>query len=205
MTQEELSIVGSLYELPVKCDAVDAVVQISVIDTTPPVIEGTADLSEEYVRPMVEQVVSSVVTENMSDWDKEYALYYWCVENLSYSAEGIDGTMWEAAYQAIKKKQGDCYVYSGTYAALLTVAGIDNRMVYRVGGLTEHRWNLVNTGAGWYHCDSSPRRKGDAYICFMQTDSQVAVYTASYPEKPNYFVFDTTLYPERATAIVFGQ
>ena len=77
--------------------------------------------------------------------------------------------------------------------------------VRRVGGTSDHWWNLVNLGNGWYHCDSSPRRKKDTYRCFMQTDIQIQAYTDSRPEHPNYYVFDETLYPERATEIVYGK
>lgn len=159
--------------------------------------------TEANVRPMVEAIVNNVITPDMSQWDKAYTLYHWCKKNIRYNGDGEDGTIWEAAYQAIEIGKGDCYIFSGTYAALLTVAGIENMLVYRVGGTTNHRWNLVNIGSGWYHCDSSPRGGGDSYICFMQTDAQVAAYTQSYTKKPNYYTFDGSKYPERATEIIF--
>jgi hypothetical protein len=39
----------------------------------------------------------------------------------------------------------------------------------------------------------------------MQTDAQVQSYTDSYPQHPNYYVFDTSLYPERGEEIIFGD
>ena len=59
--------------------------------------------------------------------------------------------------------------------------------------------------SGWYHCDASPRREGDHYKCFMQTDAQIQAYTESYPQHPNYYTFDPELYPERATEIIYGD
>ena len=46
---------------------------------------------------------------------------------------------------------------------------------------------------------------GDPYLCFMQTDAQIAEYTKNHTKKPNYYTFDPDLYPERATEIIFGD
>jgi hypothetical protein len=73
--------------------------------------------------------------------------------------------------------------------------------VTRVGGSSNHYWNLVNCGDGWYHFDCSWRIHGDYYVTFMKTDAEVAAYTDDYtrryPNHPNYYTFDPSLYPER--------
>ncbi len=48
-------------------------------------------------------------------------------------------------------------------------------------------------------------KKGDTYLCYMQTDAQVQAYTDSYPKHPNYYTFDGSLYPERAVNVIFGN
>lgn len=274
LTAEELASVGSVYHINVLCDRLIHEVEVCVVDTTSPVIEGVKNLSiteggsvsykkhitvtdnsgeevelaidnskadtktpgtysiyysatdssgntataectltvkekivinEAYVRPMVEKIVKQVTNSGMSDWDKAYALYNWCRTKIYYGSKGDRTSIWTGAYEGIHDRSGDCFTYYATYAAMLDVAGIQNMKVSRIGGTSNHWWNLVNVGDGWYHCDASPRRKGDSYICFMQTDAQVAAYTETYPEKPNYYTFDTSLYPERGTKIVFGK
>ena len=161
--------------------------------------------TEEAAAAMADKVIADVITGDMTQYDTAYALWKWCRNNMRYVNRAVDyENVWEGAYEGLKLRKGDCYTYCATYSYLLTRCGIENMSVSRVGGLTEHKWNLVNVGSGWYHCDSSPRRTGDSYECFMQTDAQVQVYTASYPEKPNYYVFDESLYPERAATVIYG-
>lgn len=161
-------------------------------------------LDEEYVRPMVEKIVNQVISDDMSDWDKAYALFQWVRRNLDYGAAGDRSSIWAGAYEGIHDRNGDCYTYYGTYAAMLEVAGIDYIEVRRVGGESNHWWMLVNVGQGWYHCDPSPKNNDYPYKCFMQTDAQVEAYTKRNHTRSNYYVFDESLYPERATEIVYG-
>ncbi len=175
-------------------------VEIKVNVTKKPVID------EDYVRPMVEKIVNQVITDDMSQWDKAFALYKWIHRNVKYiGTDGDRTSIWTGAYEALHDGRGDCFTFYAIYAALLDVAEIPNMQVARVGGKSNHWWNLVNVGDGWYHCDSSPRRTADAnWWCFMQTDAQVEAYTESYPEHPNYYTFDPTLYPERGTETVYN-
>lgn len=163
-------------------------------------------IGEEDVIPLADAVIAKVVPENASKYDTAYALFRWCRKNITYSySAGDRSSVWAGAYKGLHDKKGDCYAYYATYEVLLTRAGIENMKVARVGGESNHWWNLVNIGDGWYHCDTSPRHKDHPYSCFMQTDAQIAAYAESYPEKPNYYTFDSSLYPERATEIIYGD
>lgn len=185
--------------------AVDAAGNETTAETT--VTVSAPDVpTEEKANALADELIAQIITPGMSKYETAYTLWHWCRCNITYAAsEGDYANVWEGGYEGLKKRKGDCYTYCATYAFLLDRCGIENMRVARVGGTSEHRWNLVNVGNGWYHCDCSPRRNGDSYQCFMQTDAQVQVYTASYPQKPNYYVFDESLYPERATAVIFGE
>lgn len=167
-------------------------------------------INEEYVAPMADSIINSVITEGMSQYDKAYALWKWCRNNITYTyTSGDRSSVWTGAYEGIHNRVGDCFTFYATYSVLLTRCGIENIQVARTGGTTNHWWNLVNVGDGWYHCDASPRSMGDKYKCFMQTDEQVEEYTIKYakehPDHPNYYTFDKSLYPERAADIIFGE
>lgn len=173
--------------------------------------ETTVTVTKEYIpteedaNALADAVIEEVITSDMSSYEIAYTLWLWCGANIRYSATSVSReNFWEYAYDGLTRKSGDCYIYCATYALLLTRCGIDNLYVSRVGGTTEHMWNLVNTGSGWYHCDASPRQRNYPYQCFMQTDAQIQAYTEFYTERPNYYTFDASLYPERETAIIFG-
>lgn len=163
-------------------------------------------IHEEDVKPLAEKVIKQVVPKDADKYETARSLYLWCKWNIKYlHTSGDRSSIWSGAYEGLHDHAGDCYAFYATYAVLLTYCDIPNECVARVGGTSNHWWNLVNTGDGWYHCDTSPRRLGDeGYTCWMQTDAQVLAYTETYPEHPNYYVFDDTDLPERETKIIAG-
>lgn len=166
-----------------------------------------AKITEEDVYALADQLLADIITDDMTKYEQAETLWRWCNEKIAVHSNSDERTVLEGAYQGLRNRAGDCYIYCATYAVLLTRCGIENMCVTRVGGTSEHWWNLVNVGDGWYHCDSSPRnRKDKFFICFMQTDEQMAAYSAHYltlyPDRPNYYGFDGSLYPERATTIL---
>lgn len=164
-------------------------------------------ITEEDVYALADQLLAEIITDDMTRYEQAETLWRWCNEKIAVHSNSDERTILEGAYQGLRNRAGDCYIYCATYAVLLTRCGIDNMCVTRVGGTSEHWWNLVNVGDGWYHCDCSPRNRRDKFfICFMQTDEQMAAYSAHYltlyPDRPNYYGFDDSLYPERATTIL---
>ncbi len=177
----------------------------STAETTVTVNEANAP-TEEDANALADALIAQLIPAEMTKYDAAYTLWNWCRTNIRYAASAENySSVWSGAYEGLHKKSGDCYTYYATYSLLLTRCGIENLCVARLGGTSEHWWNLVNVGEGWYHCDASPRRKGDPYLCFMQTDAQIQAYTESYPNVPNYYSFDTALYPDRETTVIFGD
>lgn len=174
-------------------------VLLTVIETDP------VDPSE--VNAMADALMAEILTEDMDLQDKVYALWKWCKSKIKYSYADGARTVYEAAYEGFSNRSGDCYIYCACMEVFLDRLGVENMRVARCGGTSNHWWNLVNLGDGWYHLDASPRRKGDTYKCFLQTDEQIAQYSLYYeavnPGHPNYYGFDGSLYPERATEIIF--
>lgn len=164
------------------------------------------EITQEQVDQLADELIASLVTEDMTQMEKAKALWNWCRTKITYSYSAGERNVTAGAYAGLHDRKGDCYVYYATYEVLLNRLGIENMCVTRVGGSSNHWWNLVNLGDGWYHCDASPRHQGHKFRCFMQTDEQIAAYEAAYtelyPEHPNYYTFDPELYPERATEII---
>lgn len=158
-------------------------------------------ITEELVYEMADEVLDQIATDGMTKLEVAKAIYDW-TGKIKYVGTSDKTNVLSGAYQGFLKKRGDCYTYYAVAEVLLTRAEIDTMCVTRVGGNSSHFWNLVNLGEGWYHFDASPRISGDTFEAFMVTDEEVKAYTESYtkqhPEHPNYYTFDTSLYPERA-------
>lgn len=195
--------VSTIGDYPVVYSASDSAGNMTSVDAVLHIIEQPG-IGESDVAPLADAVISKVTTPEMSNWDKAYALWNWCRQNVKYSySAGNRTSVWTGAYEGLHDRTGDCYTFYATYEVLLKRVGIETMKVSRIDDESNHWWNLVNLGDGWYHCDTSPRRIGHTYKCFMQTDEQIQQYTDFYTEKPNYYTFDTTLYPERGTVIVY--
>ena len=163
------------------------------------------DQKEVKVNELADALIKKLgITEETSKWDTCYKLWNWCRTKIKYAySAGDRSTIYAGAYEGLHDRSGDCYAYYATFTILLKKCGIETLEVRRVGGESNHWWNLVNLGDGWYHCDSSPRKVGHTYKCFMQTDAQIQEYEDFYKEKPNYYTFDKSLYPDRETTIIY--
>lgn len=147
-------------------------------------------IDEDIVYNLADQILTKIIKEGMTQRQKARAIFDWIGDHLTY-VNSSDKSSWiKGAYTGIKKGSGDCFTYYATAKAMLTRAGFQNRTVTRIGG--GHYWNLVYVEGGWYHFDSSPRRKGDRFDCFLKTDAEVAEYSKSYR---NYYNFDKSLHP----------
>ncbi len=139
-----------------------------------------------------DKVLAKIIKPNMTQLQKAEAIYRWIKKHVGYTGDS-DKTDWLAeAYRAFTKKEGDCFTFFAVAQELLTRAGIENMRVTRLGGKTQHFWNLVDCGDGWYHFDSCPNR--DHVETFMLTDAELDAFAdtrGSY-----YYNRDKTLYPE---------
>lgn len=157
-----------------------------------------------YVEPEVvlaeaRKVLEQITTGSMDDMDVAYAIYRWAKYNIVYVNTSDKSSWTGAAYQAFTKRSGDCYVYFAACKALLTAAGIENADIVKSDtSHSQHFWNLINLGDGWYHLDATPR-KGDGDNFFMVTDAELEAYSVAHN---NSHIFDPSLYPERATKSV---
>lgn len=152
----------------------------------------------------VQKVLNTIVTDGMTQREQARAIFDFTRTSIAYTGDS-DKSDWQAgAYDGLTKRRGDCFTYYAVSRAMFTALGIDNLEVQRVGGPTSHFWNLINCGDGWYHFDATPRSsKMPKFESFMFTDEEAADYTARAGR--NYYTFDGSLYPERATGAAGEQ
>lgn len=145
----------------------------------------------EEVNALADAVLARILTPDMSELDKVQAIYNYNMSHIAYISHSEKGDWVRAAYEGLAEGKGDCYVYACTAKVLLTRAGIQNMDIVKIPAKTEHYWNLVDIGDGWYHLDTTPRK--DHPTIFMWTDEELMAYSAKHNNSHNY---DHTAYPE---------
>ncbi len=167
---------------------------------------GTKDTREtderQYSRQaadeVVETILSSIITPEMSAAQKCNEVYYYVKGCISYKGSSVRSSWSEAAYWGFTTGRGDEYTFYACSRALLTALGYQVRQVQRQGGDMEepHSWCLVNYGEGWYHFDPCPHLKSDPlFVCCLSSDQQLMDFDAG--AQRDYYAFDPDAYPER--------
>lgn len=193
--QPELNVDNSQVDLdaegvyPVTYSAVDPAGNTASVTVNVTVLSTTYDLNEVY--GYADNVLASIFTEGMSEYDKLKAIYSFVKGNVGYINHSEKGDWVRAAYEGLVNRQGDCYVYACTTKVLLDRAGITNLDIKKIPSKTEHYWNLVDIGEGWHHLDTTPRT--DHPEIFYWTETELMEYSAQHHNSHNY---DHEAYPE---------
>ena len=155
-------------------------------------------VDKEDVYALAQKVVDQITNDSMTDMEKAFAIYRWTKTNIGYTGTSNKDSWTIGAYQAFTKKSGDCFNYYAAAKAMLDVCGIQNVDIVKSDtSHSAHYWSLINLGDGWYHFDATPRKGGGNF--FMLTDAELAAYSTKHK---NSHIFDSSLYPERATVSV---
>ncbi len=176
---------GNRAEITVTINVVDPdVTPVDVVPTTDPP-------TQEELDSAALEVLNSIIDPSMSDYDKAYQIFLYVNGHIRYVGTS-DKSSWQVgAYVGLTEGKGDCYNYFALSKELLTLAGIPNIDMYRVGGTTDHYWQLVNVGTGWYHFDACPHPDDYPITAFLITEQQARDYTAYVaPVRDNYYVYD---------------
>lgn len=145
---------------------------------------------------LVTTLLAQIIKPDMTKQQVAKAIYTWTNKNINYT-DSSDKSSWiKGAIQGLKTRSGDCFQYFAVAKALLTEAGIENIDIVKSDtSESSHFWSLVNLGEGYYHFDATPR-KGEGDYFFMVTDAELEAYSKAHK---NSHVYDSSLYPQRAT------
>lgn len=170
-------------------------------ETAKVIILDSKNVSKEEVYALADKVLEQIVKEDMSDYDKAYAIYKWTRNNITYTGHTDPSDILAGAYQGFRYRTGDCFTYCSTAYVLYQRAGFQVMKVTRDENASElkHYWNYVNIGDGWYHCDSMLRQAD--FEPFMLTTEQMVEYTTKVMDRPDYYVYVEELYPPCGEAI----
>lgn len=179
-------------DYPVTYIARDSSGNVARVSTTIHVEGPKAEnATEELVNTRADEILDEITTPYMTDYERAEAIFNWVHENIAWSDHTQKQGWLYGAYMGLVEKKGDCYVYAMASKCLLTRAGIDNMDIEKIPSKTEHYWNLIDLGSGWYHFDAT--RRADKTSFFYTSDAELMEYSRSHGGSHNY---DPSLYPE---------
>ena len=171
-------------------------------------------VTKEMMDQVCEEILSEIISEDMTAQEELYAVYKYVVTNIKYISDSPHDDVRREAYLSLtSRKKGDCFAFCAAAHELISYLGYETQIVRRDINLAEeygnHFWVLVNCGTeespSWYHHDASPHSKPYDLETYMMTDAQVKAYTnyrADTSSKKHYYTFDASLHPASATEIV---
>lgn len=149
-------------------------------------------VSETKLTAKADEILAKIVTDDMTQAQKAYAIYRYVYDNFSFGYTSNKRDWKYEAWRGLTKRHGDCFTYCAAARVLLERIGAKVMFVQRNSSY-RHFWLMVNLGTGWYHFDplnSGPSRR---YQCFMLTTEEThALY-------PFFWRYDHKIYPDTPT------
>ncbi len=150
----------------------------------------------QIVREKAQEVLDQIIKPGMTQDEKIYAIFKRVHNYMGYAFTSDKSSIENAAYEGFTKWYGDCYTYYAMVRVMLDMLEIPNLEVARVGGKSNHWWNLVQFEDGkYYHVDAIPHQITDMQH-FKMTESVIIAYTNNPSvarRRPNYYIYDHTL------------
>lgn len=179
-------------------EALDPVEPETAASAAPQRAEGTVkvqqppkEITQEDLDALADGILGKLVKEGMSSRQIARAIYDYVHTHIRYTGSSDKSSWINGAYIGFTRGRGDCFNYYACSKELLTRAGIPNIDLRRVGGTTQHFWQLINVGDGWYHFDTCYHPVGHNRETFMLTEAEARAFTAECQDiRPNYYVYD---------------
>lgn len=174
--------------------AMDSDGNTTIMPRTVSVVNLTRAAVEQYAQAALDKIITAGMTRDQ----KIFAVYKYTKSNIQFVGSSDKSSVIHGAYEGFTTGKGDCYTYYAMNVVLLDMLGIENLEVRRIGGTSNHWWNLVQYDDGkWYHVDSCPHAVAvDNIFHWKMTETDLATYTADpavAARRPNFYVYDKTL------------
>ena len=139
--------------------------------------DSKLDDRQKETLTMASAVLDEILTEDMSDYEKELAVYQWMTTELSYDTgvlQVIPNTQADCdnPYGALKYHNAVCVGYATTFRLFMQMLDIPCMVVHNTDAY--HSWNLVELDDEWYHVDIYSDQGGSNYANFNMTDEMCA-------------------------------
>lgn len=155
----------------------DTAVVNAYLSGDPSSLEG----KDKEVFDLASAIISEIIKDGMSDYEKEFAVCSWITNNIEYDSEELAAIPAASVYShlpygALKYHRAICVGYATTFRLFMNMLKIENRLVHMTDS-GEHAWNLVKLGDGWYHVDTTFNTTDDSgvpYGYFNITDEAIS-------------------------------
>ena len=108
------------------------------------------------------EVIDTVIDEEMNDYEKEWAIYSWLVNNVGYDWRHQDPSKTTPRdsfrpYGALLNGTAVCLGYATTFQLLMDMLGIECITVVGAAfhSTEDHAWNMVRLNGEWYCVDAT--------------------------------------------------
>ena len=119
----------------------------------------SSNLSDEdkYILEQAEKVIEEKITDSMTDYEKEKAIYDYMYQVTSFDEQSLaaissTGEYSHTPYGFFKEHSTICVGNATTFKLFMDMLDIDCRIIHStING--EHAWNIVELDGEWYHVD----------------------------------------------------
>ena len=112
---------------------------------------------DRFVYDKMVEVIGEVITDDMTDYEKEKAIYDWQVKWISYSSDNLnpitDGqSETHTPYGVFRTHNAICVGNTTTFKLFMDALGIPCVIIHSTQN-GEHAWDVVQLDGEWYHVD----------------------------------------------------
>lgn len=120
---------------------------------------NTSNLSDKDKETlnMAKSVLDEIITDGMSDYEKELAVYKWMTANIGFDSGSMmvvpedESKPVDNPNGVLKNHEAVCVGYATTFRLFMQMLGIDCMVVH--DSYLSHSWDLVKLDGQWYHTD----------------------------------------------------
>lgn len=109
-----------------------------------------------------QSVLSGLLRDGMSDYEKELAIYGWVVDHVNYdwthqNIMAVTSRESFTPYGGLVNRQAVCLGYAATFQLLMNLAGMECITVAGAAfhSQEDHAWNMVKLNGEWYCVDAT--------------------------------------------------
>lgn len=121
---------------------------------------------ENYINNELKRILNSIISTNMSDFDKVKAINKYLIDRYQYDYSLVSNN----AYTALTTGKTTCQGYAMTTYKMLKLAGLENRIITGTLNGVAHGWNLVKVDGQWYHLDITNNDSTNSSKYFLKSD-----------------------------------
>ena len=123
--------------------------------------EGALSEKDAAILTRCREVLGELISEDMTDFEKELAVHDWIVEHGEYddtvysNAERVGRSGYQDPYGILVGGYGNCLGYASAFQLLMELCGVECTTVVGASfrSLSDHAWNMVKLDGEWYCVD----------------------------------------------------